>query len=87
MILEGEQVVAPGVEGDYRVSTRRDGEQHWEGSFAAPPDAALHDGGRYTLRLEDGKEGEITVGGPYTGAGARRFVFKGRGRLPSRRRG
>jgi hypothetical protein len=81
VILEGERVVAPEAEGDYRVSTRRGGEQHWEGSVSVPPDAALRDGARYTLLLNDGRMGEIVVGGgPYTGAGVHSFVFKGNGR-------
>jgi hypothetical protein len=82
-IFEGERVVAFEVEGDYRVSTRRGGEQHWEGNLSVPRDAAVHDGGTYTLRLDDGREGEILVGGgPYTVAGAHSFAFKGNGLPP-----
>jgi hypothetical protein len=84
IILEGQQLVAPDAEGDYRISTRRGGMQYWEGSVAVPPDAAIHDGGKYTLRLDDGRQGEIIIGGgPYTGTGVNSFVFKGNGRPPS----
>jgi hypothetical protein len=83
-LFEGEHVVAFEVEGDYRVSTRRDGAQHWEGNLSVSCDAAVHYGGEYKLRLDDGREGEIVVGGgPYTGAGVHSFVFKGNGRPPS----
>ncbi len=86
-ILEGERAVAFEVEGDYRVSTRPGGEQHWEGSFSVEPDVPIYDGGKYTLRLDDGREGEITVVGPYTGVGGSSFVFKGTSRQSSARRG
>jgi hypothetical protein len=87
-ILEGEEVVAPEAEGDYRVSTLRGGEQHWEGNVSVPPDAAIYDGGAYTLRLDDGREGEIIVrAGPYTAPSGKSYVFKGNGRPPAARRG
>jgi hypothetical protein len=82
-ILEGERVVAFEVEGDYRVSTRRGGTQFWEGSVSVPRETAVHDGARYRLLLDDGREGEIIVGaGPYTGPHANTFVFKGDGPPP-----
>ena len=82
-ILEGERVVAFEVEGDYRVSTRRGGTQFWEGSVSVPRETVVHDGARYRLRLDDGREGEIIVGaGPYTGLHANTFVFKGDGPPP-----
>ena len=84
IILEGEHVVAPDVEGDFRISTRRGGTQYWEGQLYVPPDAAIYDGGTYTLRLDDGREGEILVGGgPYISARRNSFAFKGNGRPPS----
>ncbi len=87
-IFEGERAVAFEVEGDYRVSTRPGGEQHWEGNLSVPPDAAVHDGGAYMLRLDDGREGEIVGGGgPYTVAGAHSFAFKGNGGPPAARHG
>jgi hypothetical protein len=88
-ILEGERVIAPEVEGEYRVSTRRSGAQFWEGKVLVPPDSPIHDGGTYTLRLANGTEGEIHVGGgPYTDAGRKNsFAFRGNPRPPSVKHG
>jgi hypothetical protein len=86
MILDRDRIVAANVEGEFRVSTRRGGIQCWEGNVSVPDDAAIRDGETYTLRLADGREGEIHVGGgPYTEARGSSYVFKGNCRPPSRR--
>ncbi len=58
-VQQGDTTIADDLE--VWLAKSGDGETDWNGSFELPPGAHVDTGGTYSLALEDGRAGSITI--------------------------